>query len=472
MKFSIISTFILCTSVVLGAPTAHSGTDLWRRTDTAKDWDNVANHHLLPGYQLRSKNVDGVCDAGVTQMSGYLDTADDKHFFYWFFEAQNQTKGKDTPLVIWLNGGPGCSSLGGLLTALGPCLISDDGNSTTRNPYGWNQNANMLFIDQPTNVGFSYGTPVSNSTAAAEDFVALMQLFYTSYPQYASSELHVFGESYAGHYIPAIGSAIIDHNTQANHTELPLKSIGIGNGLYDAHNQYKYMSKMGCNSTYEPIFSQELCDQMDTDYGYCARMIDDCFSNSDANKCSTATMYCATAVVGMYTYEDPLTNPYDVRSKCEVPGDCYLKSANAAAFLNQTSVQQMLNAKETSFQTCSPDVQLTFMLDNDVIRSYIDQLARILDAGVPALIYNGDADWICNHYGVKSTLEEMKWNGQSAFNSAQDTLWLVNTKPAGEARTSGGLTFLKVYESGHMVPMDQPENSLDMLNRWLSNTSF
>ncbi|KAJ2526883.1 hypothetical protein IWW43_006162, partial [Coemansia sp. RSA 1935] len=222
MKFNIISSFILCTSVVLGVPTAHSGTDLWRRTDTAKDWDNVANHHLLPGYQLRSKNVDGVCDAGVTQMSGYLDTADDKHFFYWFFEAQNQTKGKDTPLVIWLNGGPGCSSLGGLLTALGPCLISDDGNSTTRNPYGWNQNANMLFIDQPTNVGFSYGTPVSNSTAAAEDFVALMQLFYTSYPQYASSELHVFGESYAGHYIPAIGSAIIDHNTQANHTELPL----------------------------------------------------------------------------------------------------------------------------------------------------------------------------------------------------------------------------------------------------------
>lgn len=97
-----------------------------------------------------------------------MDVDDEKHFYFWFFESRS--KPKTDPLVLWLNGGPGCSSLTGLLMELGPCKVSPGGADTERNPSSWTNNASVIFLDQPANVGFSYGGEgVSNSDAAAED---------------------------------------------------------------------------------------------------------------------------------------------------------------------------------------------------------------------------------------------------------------------------------------------------------------
>ncbi|PIA19775.1 alpha/beta-hydrolase [Coemansia reversa NRRL 1564] len=403
-----------------------------------------------------------MCNASVKQISGYLDTADDKHFFYC------------APVVVWLNGGPGCSSMIGALTELGPCLVSEKGDKTVINPYGWNQNANLLFIDQPTNVGFSYGTPVTNSTAAAKDFVALLQLFYKTYPEYYSGGLHIFGESYSGHYIPAIGSAIIDYNknTGSSKNVIPLNSIGIGNGLINPQNEFKYLSKMACNSTYAPVLSKQTCKQMDLDYPACARKIDSCHSTNDMNKCRDASEYCSVAIQSQYTSEDEHNNPYDVRKKCDTEPLCYNINTVAGNFLNSTKVQHALNAKETGFQSCSTNVQQAFAMNYDIIRNYDDSLAKILDSGIRALIYNGDADWVCNWYGVKSTLLTMEWSGKSQFNDAIDKQWNVGSTYAGEIRVSNNLTFVRIFGAGHMVPIDQPAHALEMLNLWLDNEKF
>ncbi|KAJ2147439.1 hypothetical protein IW136_000095 [Coemansia sp. RSA 678] len=466
---SFITPVTICALQALGLPSAFLGTENLGRAVNPEISSSIA-YHPLPKYQVCSQNIDELCNAGVKQMSGYLDTADDKHFFYWFFEAQNQTKGQDMPLLVWLNGGPGCSSMLGLLTAVGPCLVADNSNSTMPNPYGWNQNANMLFVDQPIGTGFSYGTPVGNSTAAANDFVEMLQMFYESFPEYHTSELHVFGESFAGHYVPAIGSAIVDHNAHSTRElQIPLKSIGIGNGEINPQNQFKYLSKMACNSTYDPIFSQETCDQMDVDYGFCSRMLDNCFLTNDETKCGTAANYCFTVLEGMFGYDNPDVNPYDVRAKCEVEPLCYANAGFVGELLNQTWVQETLNARVGSYDSCSRNVQELFFTEFDMIRSYDGELAKLLDAGVLALVYNGDADWLCNWYGIKSTLEEMKWSGQNEFNCASDESWLVGSEKAGEVKSSNGLTFLKVYNAGHMVPMDQPVNAFSMINQWLAH---
>jgi hypothetical protein len=74
--------------------------------------------------------------------------------FFWFFESRNDPK--NAPLSIWLNGGPGASSSASAVGENGPCIVSEDSNSTTLNPWSWNNEVNMLYIDQPVQVGFSY----------------------------------------------------------------------------------------------------------------------------------------------------------------------------------------------------------------------------------------------------------------------------------------------------------------------------
>ncbi|KAJ2901417.1 hypothetical protein GGI21_004698, partial [Coemansia aciculifera] len=143
-------------------------------------WSKIETMAALPNYQLRIKQPK-LCAANTTQYSGYLDTDEDRHFFFWFFESRN-AKREDAPIVLWMNGGPGCSSATGLLMELGPCRVDKGGASTTDNIYGWNDKAHVIFLDQPLNVGYSYGKDVFDSVSAGKDIYSFLQLFYHSFP--------------------------------------------------------------------------------------------------------------------------------------------------------------------------------------------------------------------------------------------------------------------------------------------------
>jgi cathepsin A (carboxypeptidase C) len=122
-----------------------------------------------------------------------------KHLFFWYFESR--TAPRDDPLVLWLTGGPGSSSMIALFGELGPCIINAHANDTTYNKYGWNKHANVLFVDQPAGVGFSYrdkAEPVpSNSFDAAEDLHIFLQIFVSkAFPELKGRPFHISGESY------------------------------------------------------------------------------------------------------------------------------------------------------------------------------------------------------------------------------------------------------------------------------------
>jgi cathepsin A (carboxypeptidase C) len=144
-------------------------------------------------------------DPGFQQYAGYLtvDTDHQRKLFYWYVESQNDPE--TDPVVFWTNGGPGCSGLLGFGTEHGPFYISQTGDLTP-NPYSWNSLANMLYMEQPAGVGFSYSEKNSDystgdSKVASDAFEFIVQ-FFNRFPERLSNPFYVASESYGGHYIP------------------------------------------------------------------------------------------------------------------------------------------------------------------------------------------------------------------------------------------------------------------------------
>ena len=260
-----------------------------------------------------------LCDRTVKQYSGYLDVTNDKHLFFWyaksllhlllrsklkirFFEARHSPA--DAPLVLWLNGGPGCSSSTGLLLELGPCNIANGGRNTTFNPYSWNNNANVIFLDQPVNVGYSYaddGTTVSTSPIAGKDVYAFLELFLNRFPKYANAPFHIAAESYGGTYAPNFASVIFKANKELALVPNPkikhinLSSVILANGLTDPYIQYASLPDYVCHGPY-PVYppNHPQCAALKTKVPTCQRLIKACYITGSRFACMSANIYCNT----------------------------------------------------------------------------------------------------------------------------------------------------------------------------------
>jgi len=180
-----------------------------------------------------------------------------------------------------MTGGPGCSSLVALFNENGPYTINED-LSLSINPYSWNTNANVLWIDQPTNTGYSYSDfgdlGVTNEAEMAEDMYEFFQTFFTKYPKYAPLPFYVTGESYAGHYIPALSAKIFRENM--NNTKgirINLRGLAIGNGLVDPLLQYPEYAPYAYD---HGVVSQTEFDLMSALSPICTGLIQGCIDNS------------------------------------------------------------------------------------------------------------------------------------------------------------------------------------------------
>ncbi|KAJ2997111.1 hypothetical protein HDV02_005852 [Globomyces sp. JEL0801] len=445
-------------------------------------WTVIQTHHY-PDYQLRIKKDSSLCDPTVKQVSlfskskysGYLDTPNDEHFFFWFFESRSNPS--IDPLLLWLNGGPGCSSMIGLLMELGPCRVNSGGNDTTFHPLAWNSNSSLLFLDQPVNVGFSYSNTakVSTTLQSSEAVYKFLQLFYKAFNEYQHLDFHISGESYAGHYIPSIGRYIYDENQkikqfQSDAIYIPLSSLAIGNGFTDAAIQYNYYSVFANDTKYGPLLSKKAIHRLEKGMPKCQKLIQLCDQLKIKKLCAAANTYCEDLIARDYSKTG--LNNFDVR--LPVGDKTYDNMDNdIITWLNKPSVQAQLGV-EREYQLCNGKVGKAFGKTGDSVISVMNDLPTLLENGIRVLIYAGDADWICNWIGDKAWTLQMKWNGQLGFNNSTDISWIssITKKPAGEIRKYDTLTFLKVYQSGHFVPLDQPEHSLEFINKWIRNQTI
>lgn len=430
-----------------------------------KDGFTVHKHKSFPNYELRVKdpgrelNIDS-----VQQYSGYIDILDeDKHFFFWLWESRS--KPDSDPVVLWLNGGPGCSSATGEFFELGPAFVTQ--NLTTEyNPHAWNNEATVIFLDQPVNVGYSYSSHrVGESTVAGEDVYAFLEVLFDALPQYSGHEFHISGESYGGKYLPAIGKAILDHPERS----FNLSSALIGNPITDPAIQAFSSVAMTCgDGGYPSIFDDETCEKLYAKVPQCENLLNKCYeSKYNRLVCSGAAIYCSQL-------EEPYSktgrNPYDISDKC---GDkCYPEINSIEEFMRLPEVIKAVGSDVDDFVGCSNDVGLDFIVAQDGLRNEGSDVLAMLDAGIDILFYDGAYDWICSWPGVYRLVERLRYARHAEFNAKPVTIWYVDGEAAGETKAVGHLAWMKIYEAGHMVPHDKGKQAFAMFNQWIKHRKF
>lgn len=168
--------------------------------------------------------------------TGFVSVDDNEDdIFYWMFKARQNPE--LAPLVLWLSGGPGCSSEVALLYENGPMRFNHAEGELEENPYSWNNYTNLLYVDQPIGTGYSHGgdNDDHNEQQVAQHMAHFLRGFLQDNPEFVGRDFYITGESYAGYFVPSISAYL---KTEATDVLLNLKGVAIGNGLVDPHIQY------------------------------------------------------------------------------------------------------------------------------------------------------------------------------------------------------------------------------------------
>ncbi|KAL0436384.1 UNVERIFIED_CONTAM: Serine carboxypeptidase-like 47 [Sesamum radiatum] len=429
--------------------------------DPAADAPKIVERRIQFPYLSYSEagNSTGATVEDFGHHAGYYRLPHTKgaRMFYFFFESRK--KNINDPVVLWLTGGPGCSSSLALFYENGPFQLTNN-LSLVWNDFGWDKESNLIYIDQPTGTGFSYSSDRADirtsSEEASVDFYDFLQAFFEKHPQYSKNDFYITGESYAGHYIPAFAAQVHQRNKNNEGLHINLKGIAIGNGLtnpeiqYTAYPDYALDMKLIDKSQYNDISRTA---------SRCLQAIRACDANI-SSICSRAYSLCNSVFDKILAASDVLR----YSEKCQ--GSLCYDFSNVEVFLNKESVKNALGVGDIVFVSCSSVVYDA--MREDWIKNFEVGIPELLQDGIRLLIYAGEYDLICNWLGNSRWVDDMTWSGQQDFLSAPSVPFTVDGAKAGEQKSHGPLTFLKVYNAGHMVPMDQPKASLEMLRRWIA----
>ena len=514
---AILAVIFLCFLTTIQQTASAAGGGDFVKDPTENDTDDADYDDDGDDDQVHSiPNFDG--DICWNHYSGYLNATNDHKLFYWYHEAAVGNP-EEKPLVLWLNGGPGCSSLGGMWTELGPFVLDKDLNITL-NPYSFNKVANILFLEQPAGVGFSYPNVPTNDTMTAIDTVeALRYFFQYKHPELIGREFYVMGESYGGHYVPNTVQQIQRTNKEVPiEQRINIRGFAVGNGYTDW--QLDFNANVA-NGRYHALTSQTLLDAAydACDQGNYAR----CFWPREDVQCPdvcgnavmAATIHAEDNTIDIYDiYNDVCLDDTQERLETQLTTFMgYRRKALQKYYMKRQQQQEQDEQQREQreererdlraiispvFPTCIDaytekylnlrQVQKAIHVDPDTIPNngrwsdcgnveydfnYESELPNyrqwVEDGNLEILIYNGDTDYILSHMGNSAWI-----NDGLKLNKLQEwTMWRGSDgQVAGyyeKYQTNGSpLTFLTVKGAGHMVPKDRPRHALDMFETFLN----
>ncbi|KAL6552462.1 hypothetical protein OROHE_007826 [Orobanche hederae] len=420
----------------------------------------------------RIERLPGQPEVNFEQYGGYVtvDQTSGRALYYYFVEAQHSEN--TLPLLLWFNGGPGCSSFGyGAMMELGPFRVNSDGETLYKNNFAWNYAANVLFFETPAGVGFSYSNKTNDTSksgdkrTASDNYIFLLN-WLERFPEYKERDIYIAGESYAGHYVPQLAHTILLHNGQAKNTTtiINLKGIIIGNAVIDDETDTKGMYNYFASHA---LISDDTANQA---LKYC--------TNIQSNKCIEADAEVGNEIghINIYNIYAPLCfDDYKIiepkkknTSTSEVSNFDPCSDSYVYAYLNRPDVQNALHANVTKipyeWQHCSYVIKTW----EDSPSTVIPLLKEFMSIGLRVWIYSGDVDARIPVTSTRLSIKRMKLDIKTSWYP-----WYLSREVGGYATVYiNNLTFVTIRGAGHEAPSYQPARALSMIMHFVAGTDL
>lgn len=433
----------------------------------------------------RVVDLPGQPNVSFSHYAGYVNVnaSHGRALFYWFFEATSDAASK--PLLLWLNGGPGCSSVGyGAAEEIGPFRVNEDGASVSLNEHAWNKVANVLFVESPVGVGFSYSNTTSDysqfgDTQTALDAYDFLVGWFERFPQYKTHDFYIAGESYAGHYVPQLAQ-LVTHMNAVGNDQILLKGIMIGNALVDdgldtkGIVDYAWSHAIISDSFYFNI--TQACNFTSASWsGECGTLFNSLFLKYEAiNIYSIFTDVCTkipsstSGMRDMFLFSKRF-NPevYTKIPNGRAGGDDPCINYYVSMYLNRPDVQRSLHANTSTLSYEWSGCSVVLRAWVDAPSSILPTLKELMANGLRVWMFSGDTD---GRVPVLSTRYSI---GSLNLPTLVDWYpWYYSGQVAGWSEVYTNLTFATVRGAGHMVATFQPERALALISTFLKGKSL
>ncbi|ESQ49226.1 hypothetical protein EUTSA_v10020705mg [Eutrema salsugineum] len=417
----------------------------------------------LPG---QPSNVD------FRQYSGYITVNEERGraLFYWLVESPATRDPKSRPLVLWLNGGPGCSSVAyGAAEEIGPFRVGSDGKTLHPKLYAWNKLANLLFLESPAGVGFSYTNTTSDlyttgDQRTAEDAYRFLVNWLERFPQYKHRDFYIVGESYAGHFVPQLSKLVHERNKGFKNPALNLKGFMVGNAVTDDYHDYigtfEYWWNHGLisDSTYHQL--KTACYSVSSLHPSLQCMV--ALRNAELEQgnidpYSIFTKPCNNTV----QLKSFLRGRYPWMSRAYDP--CTERYSNV--YFNRVEVQKALHANVTRlpypWKSCS-DIVGSYWRDSPV--SMLPIYRELITAGLKIWVFSGDTDAVVPVTATRYSIDALKLATITNWYP-----WYDHGKVGGWSQVYKGLTLVTVAGAGHEVPLHRPRQAFILFRSFLES---
>ncbi|GJN25517.1 hypothetical protein PR202_gb13355 [Eleusine coracana subsp. coracana] len=407
----------------------------------------------------RIRRLPGQPEVSFEQYSGYIgvDDKSKRALFYYFVEAEADPATK--PLVLWLNGGPGCSSLGvGAFSENGPFRPS--GQVLVKNEYSWNKEANVIYLETPAGVGYSYSADAA-------------------YYQGVSDKM-------TGHYIPQLAEVMVEFNKKDR--IFNLKGIALGNPVlefttdFNSRAEYFWSHGLISDATYRVFTS--VCNYsryVSEYYGgslspLCARVMNQVTRETSrfVDKYDVTLDVCLSSVLSQSKILTPHVHNADVFFCAFATSSSRSGRASTSAwrttvrYLNRKDVQAAMHARLVGvdkWAVCSS--VLEYELLNLQIPT-INVVGSLVKSGIRVLVYSGDQDSVIPLTGSRTLVQNLA-HDMGLKTTTPYRVWFEGQQVGGWTQVygEGALSFATIRGASHEAPFSQPERSLVLFRAFL-----